>query len=357
MTHAAAAITSFEADLIRLLRALLGHEPIERAVMLVREVRPLPRGLSASAVWIVEDVLAKSTIRFLLEGGGWRAGPFLRSGKPLAGHPWTTVAEAERRLQFSPILAAFLMWLTSQRPSTAQGGWAGTSRPLTAADQLTFARCALVLQHVPAEWLALRKTAPFAGNPFLALLGPHLLADANAAAIDFNSLFMPPASLMIECLQDRLEQAWHECDRALGAEADWVQLRHRGRMMEDLTSEFLASADAAGRRDLTEFLLKVIRKRLTPDAAITDWTGSLAGTGPRRRADRQATQHAALGIVRAIRTFDRWNRGEQGVGYFDEGYAASQHFKAMYEANDGPRLKLHFDRIERTLDPLAKESA
>ena len=82
------------------------------------------------------------------------------------------------------------------------------------------------------------------------------------------------------------------------------------------------------------------------------WTGGLQGSGPPRLADRLDTQRAALAVPRQMEILEDWQQRALGVGYFDEGYQASQMWKADWEALDGDRVAARARATVEMLEPL-----
>jgi hypothetical protein len=81
------------------------------------------------------------------------------------------------------------------------------------------------------------------------------------------------------------------------------------------------------------------------------WVGSLHGSGG-RLADRAETYRAALTFLRHLEVLRDWERRARGVGYFDEGYAAAQFWKAEWERWNGELLVSRAQAIIRQLDPM-----
>jgi len=71
-----------------------------------------------------------------------------------------------------------------------------------------------------------------------------------------------------------------------------------------------------------------------------------------RLAERIAIQRSALSLVQQADTFSRWHQQARAVGYFDEGYAASQFWKEAYEALYGGATITQARQTLAALDPL-----
>jgi hypothetical protein len=71
-----------------------------------------------------------------------------------------------------------------------------------------------------------------------------------------------------------------------------------------------------------------------------------------RLADRQAIHQEALAFVRQMERFQAWQQQALAVGYFDEGYHASQLWKADWERAGGEQLCQQALAIVREAVPL-----
>ncbi len=69
-------------------------------------------------------------------------------------------------------------------------------------------------------------------------------------------------------------------------------------------------------------------------------------------AERVEAQRAALAFLRSLGRLQAWERQARNVGYFDEGYAASQLWKSEWEAHGGDTLCNQVSEIAREADPL-----
>jgi hypothetical protein len=114
---------------------------------------------------------------------------------------------------------------------------------------------------------------------------------------------------------------------------------------------WLSSLEAAGRRDLARFLLATVRGLLGTSGAERTWVRPDV-LKELRLAERTRTQRAALSLLSTLERLQGWERVARGVGYFDEGYAAAQLWKAEWEAQGGEALCERGRAIRRELDPL-----
>lgn len=348
------AVSRFEYNVLRLLRFLLGHMPAEQAAVLVNTRLPTPPCLSRTCVRLAQDTLAKGLVLALVKSGGWRDERYLRGGEPVRGRVWERVPLDERRLQFSEHPLRFLIWLTAERPADTKEPWDVPPGKLTAGDELFFATAFDALREIPDAGPAVAAKEAFRGNPLCWLYGPGEFAGDEPAPPDFAPWTTGSRAAVLECLQHSLAQRWLRSDRAKGQIGDWNRMRQQGRAEFAALSSFLAAADAAGRPDLARFVLRAASAVLLGPGEVTPafWTGGLQGHGPQRLADRLDTQRAALALPRQLAALQVWDRKARSVGYFDEGYAASQLWKADWEAARGDEAAAVTRRVLDQLEPL-----
>jgi hypothetical protein len=103
--------------------------------------------------------------------------------------------------------------------------------------------------------------------------------------------------------------------------------------------------------DLARFLLMAAANLLGPHAHAGMWTGRLHLAGL-RVADRAETYQAAAGFLRYVDRLQAWERRARGVGYFDEGYQASQLWKSDWDHFEGDQLHGRAQAIVRQMDPM-----
>jgi hypothetical protein len=97
--------------------------------------------------------------------------------------------------------------------------------------------------------------------------------------------------------------------------------------------------------------LRAAAQLLGPYAEAGLWVGGLQSAGP-RLADRAETYQAALAFVRQTARLQAWERRARTVGYFDEGYAAAQLWKADWEQYGGDALTERARAATQQLDPM-----
>ena len=347
-------VSKFEFNLLRILRFLLGHFPADQGLQLVRGSLPRPDCLSADAIHLAKDTLAKGCVLFLVREGGWRNDRHLRNNQPTAGRGWERIPLDERTLEFSRHVLSFLMWATAEKVQDQNGtSWNAPRKELTPADELFFWRAFEACRADPDLIAVLRRQDAFRLNPLCWVSFPGDMTDADEPTPpDFEPMFTGLRAVFLECLQAHLTTTWTRSERAKGQIGDWRRMRHQGRAEFAALRAFLEAADRAGRTDLARFVLKANATLFQTELAPPYWTGGLQGSGPPRLADRLDTQRAALAVPRQMELLEAWQQRALYVGYFDDGYQASQMWKQDWEAAHGDRVAARARATVEMIEPL-----
>ncbi len=348
-------VSKFEFNLLRILRFLVGAFPADVGLQLVRTGVARPECLSAVAVDLVKDTLAKAGVLTLTRRGGWRNEKYLRNNTPAGGRVWDRIPLEERELAFSRPVLDFLMWITAEKVHETKQPWDAAPASLTPGDELFLCLAFDVLRADPDILAVIRRKEAFARNPLCWLYAPGDIADPDAAKPqppDFAPLFNGQRAVLIECLQTNLGQRWIQTERAKGQIGDWKKLRQQGSAEYAALRAFLTAAEEAKRIDLARFVLRtnasVLRSELTP----VFWTGGLQGSGPPRLADRLETQRAALAVPRQMEILEAWQHRARTVGFFDDDYQSSQLWKADWESHNGDAVAYRAQAAVAMLEPL-----
>jgi hypothetical protein len=344
-------VTAFEGRLLRILHAVLRHAPADQAVPLVLERVPRPQSLSRGCVELVADSLAKGCMTFLARAGGWRRERFLRDGQPRDGRLWERWAPADLALRFSRHALDFQVWITAHRPGDQKPALELPVEELTPADRLlVFLAYDLVRD---TEAAAPLRAVPAVGRDGLVRLACVEDFAGSAADPDFGPWLTGPGAAMLEALQPLLCDRWVAVERRKVQVGDWAAMRELGSAQERALAAFTDAAEAAGRPDLARFLLRAAAAVLPAGVTADAFVGGLQGIGPPRLADRIEVHRRALALPRHLDRLQRWERRARGVGFLDEGYAASQVWKADWERHGGDELAGRAAAIVRQVEPLA----
>jgi hypothetical protein len=345
-------VTAFEGRLLRLLHAVLRHAPADQALPLVLDRTPRPPALSRACAELVADSLAKGCLLFLARAGGWRRERFLRDGQPRDGRLWERWPPAELALTFSRHALEFLIWITAHRPGDQKPPLELPAAELTPADRLLVFLTYDLLRDTEAG-PPLRAIPAVATDGLVRLACPDDFAGLpNDPGPDFAPWLTGVGAAMLEALQPFLRDRWVAVERRKVQVGDWAALRDLGLAQERVLTAFTDAAEANGRPDLVRFLLRaaatVLPAGVTPEA----FAGGLQGTGPPRLADRVEVHRRALALPRHLDRLQRWERRARGVGFLDEGYAASQVWKADWERLGGDELAARAAALVRQVEPL-----
>ncbi len=352
-------VSRFEANLLRLLYFFLRREPPERALPLLQARHTQPPCLHSNAVRLVRQALARGCVLLLAQRGGWRKERFLRGERAVTGRLWERTPPAELGLSFSRHALAFLIWITAADPADDKTLWTPPLQELTPADLLLFffAHEAIRTFAESMDTSPLWTRPPFAGHGLCWLAHPEDFADLNEPiAPDFAPWMSGLGACIMEALQPVLAARWIAVESSKERLTDPAIMLRLGQSQERVLNAFLTAAEQAGRTDLARFLLAAATKLLGPHAHAGMWTGQLK-PGGLRLADRTAAYHAAAAFLRQLDRLQQWERRARSVGYFDEGYAASQLWKADWAAHDGDTLAGRAATILRQMDPLRQGDA
>jgi hypothetical protein len=344
-------VTRFEANLLRVLHFFLRRVPAEQVEVLLSHRHPAPRCLHRDAVELVQDALAKGVVQLLACDGGWRRERHLRGGRPVEGRLWERTPLGELRLTFSRHTLQFLLWITAAKPGDQQPRWSPPLHELTIGDQYLLLLVYDALRD--GRWgQELRKRPAFLGH---ALCRLAFALDFVAAPTDTRLDFAPWTSGLgagiLEVWQEALAEHWLRAEAGKGHISDWNALHRLGQAQGQVLGPFLDALETAGRLDLARFLLRVAGALLPDGVTAQWWVAGLSGSGP-RLAQRTATYRAALTVLRQFDRLRQWYQRARNVGYFDEGYAASQLWKDDWERHDGDTLQARAQSIIRQLEPL-----
>lgn len=347
-------VSRFEANLLRLLGYFLRREPPERALPILENRCAAPSCLHRNAIHLIQDALAKGCVFLLARRGGWRRERFLRGDRVVEGRLWERTPPAELGLTFSAHTLRFLIWITANRLGDSERGWRASEEELTLGDRLLLYFAHEGLRNV-AEALgapALRTQQPFMQHALCWLAFPE---DYTTVPTGIRPNFAPwtngAGAFMLEAWQVELARRWIEVESSKERLADPQAMRLLGLAQERVLTAFLDAIEQAGRMDLARFLLQAAAVLLGPHVHAGMWTAQLNLTG-QRVADRAATYQAATFFLRTLDRLQAWERRARGIGYFDEGYAASQLWKADWEQVQGDRLIERARAIVQQLDPM-----
>ena len=345
-------ISRFEANLLRILHALLGRTPLEGARRLIAGRHERPECLGRGAVELVQDALAKGCVWRLAREGGWLRDRYLRGDRVAAGRLWERTPPADLGLSFSRHTLSFLIWLTADHLADRPVRWSPGERDLTVGDRLVMFYAYEALRAGAADPAKLRELPQFPRHALCRLAFPEDFVGARPGLVpDYSAWTGGLGACVLEALRPYLAGRWVALERQKLALTDPSQMIALGRAQEATLEAFLDALDGAGRPDLARFLLSVASSLLRDMPGPRAWVGSLDMSGL-RVAERAEVHRAALAFLRSFGRLRAWEYRARDVGYFDEGYAASQLWKADWETYAGDTLCERAAAIARAVDPL-----
>lgn len=341
------AISRFEVNLLRVLRGFLTQAPVEQVLPLLVKPLPRPKCLSRDAVELVQDTLAKGCVHFLARHG-WMRERFLRGGKITDGRLWERSSPKDLGLTFSPHALELLIQFVS--------GTVGTAVPkideLTVGDRLLLFLAFNLLRHTAVADQLRTKWQPLHQDGLCRLFFTEELPEAaQRFRIDWLTWTEGQGADILEALQGPLADRWVEVERRKESITTVARMRKIGTTQARVIGEYLDALTSARRWDLARCLLEAARRLLHDQPAARKWIRNL-DVSKERLADRLATYHEALSLVRQLERLRQWQQEAITVGYYDEGYAASQLWKTDWERFGADALCETACAILREVEPI-----
>jgi hypothetical protein len=344
-------VSRFEANLLGYLHFFLRRGP---ALPLTGVSGGPPPCLSRAAVELLQDALAKGVVLALARAGGWRRERAMRGNGVAAGRLWERTAPDEMGLTFSAETLRFLLCMTAVEPGKPKAfAWRPRLAGLTVGDQtLLYLAYAALRETQHHRTMDLARRPAFFRHALCRLAFPEDFAGGDDEPPDFGAWTSGVGACVLEALQSELAARWLQVERGKADRSDFAAMRALGRSQELALGAYHAAAESAGRLDLARFLLTTAAALLPEGAAARDWVGSLQPPAGARLADRTDAYRAATAFLRSLDRMAAWTAAARQVGYFDEGYAASQLWLADWERHGGDARVARAREIIRELDPL-----
>jgi hypothetical protein len=230
-------------------------------------------------------------------------------------------------LAFTGASLELLRWLVST-PFTAA---ASTLQPLQKrhleiGDQLLVYLALDAARTTPA--LRAIAAQPFVRAAPLAWLGhAHALARRGAEAPSFAPLTEGVGAIVVEALTGELAKRWYTVELGKRAMFEPEPLIELGAAQDQALEGFMASCDAARRRDLAAFVIDaaapLLARNLSPAPAQLDPNTTLAV--------RAQARVAAGSLLRAVARWGEWDQLHRGVRFIDDDYASAQLLLERFE--------------------------
>lgn len=328
-----ASVTRFEANLIRLVRGLVGGMPREATQAIVFRELPRPKCLRRAAVELVEESLRKGLVRWLARAG-WARTRYLRgsgsAAKPVTGRLWERFETDQREVHFTHNTLEWLTWMVAENPTATRKRPRVHTTALTAADRL-LQFLAIDLLNGSVGAMPVVQLPSFLANPLIRLGWPTLVANVDEVEPpDFTEWMTPRRVWVLEALQPWLAERWARMETEKQDYVDPQRLRRVGEAQSAVLAAYLTAIDAAGRWDLARFVAESVGDLLDGTARALPWFHRL-NLDNLRMADRAEVYTSGFALLRAFVRLGDWQRRARTIGYLDEEYPLAQLWKSEWE--------------------------
>ncbi len=332
----ATVVSESEHGLLAVTRGLVGEASPAETQAAIRMCHQPPKGLTAGAMAIFQDTLAKGAVMQLIRRGGWIA-------TGAEGRLWQRHPPPE--LRFTGYSFELCRWLTSGPQWLAEA--APKALPEGLGDELTAYLAGHLLSELEAPVVA---AVPLRSSPLCRLAFPELFAGGDLPAPSYRQLARGDGLIVLEGLQADLAARFEAVERHKSAIAGAAELSALGVAQEQALEAYLAAVDEAGRRDLASFLVQGARRLLQTRPQARLWIRSLDRTQP--LSERAAAARAAAAGLRAVALrVGGWWRDFAAVRFFDDDYDLAQRVLSVWEPL-GQRGFTQADRLRQQLESL-----
>lgn len=338
-------VSPFEARMLRLLQLMLQPGP---ALAPTRAKGDLARPpcLSRAAVELVQDHLSKGVIH-LIARQGWQHERYLRGEQIRLGRLWERSDVADLPLVFSRHALELLCRVAAQ-PAELEDFDPPPSE-WTVADRLLLLFAYRSLQRTEVSKNLVRLQV-WREDGLFQLMFPEEVSE-QPVEIDWAPWTGGLGSCILEAWQAALTQRWLEVAQTRVQWTNTTKMQAQGNHQGRILDSFLAALERVGRWDLAQFLLRFFGEVLARQPTGANWIGAL-NVSQMRLSDRSQIYRAALVPLAGLTKLQAWQQQARSIGYFEEGYAASQLWKSLWETQRGDELCAHAERIRREVEPL-----
>lgn len=349
-------VNRFEGNLLRIVRGILGQAPRAEVLALLSRETPRPAGLSRGAVEILQQMLAAGCVR-LLARWGWRRVRHLRGDRPVEGRLWQRTPPRELGLTFSRNTPSLLLWLTAWKETASEDLWKPSADiPLTTGDRLLLFLTCRTVQGTPLADSLQRLSAWRHDGLCRLAFADGFAGLPSAEPIDWRPWLTGVGACIFEACQHELADRWVQMERTKWELTRADLTRAIGEAQEDVLNSLFDAVETHDRRDLCRFILMAADRLLGGEPPVQRWLRPLDVSGL-TMGQRVRTYQAALALVRSLARLEYWQRQAVAIGYFDEGYAASQLWKSDWERYRGEHSCAHARAIVQRADPLRSAAA
>lgn len=344
-------VNEFEARLLRILRCLMGHVPVEQVLTLFVKTINRPRCLSRDCVELAMDRISKGVTEWLARSG-WQQDHFLVDEDTVtSGRVWGRHATEHLGLKFSANSMEWLLWLTAENFVDPKKKPIINGERLTLGDRLLFFMTFAAVQKTQADSMLLQQSV-LKSHGLVWLMFPDRIAEHKITGEpDINFWFHKDHVWVLEALQTRLVNSWTKMESDKRNLSDHEYVRCAGERQAQILTAFLDAAEQTGRRDLARFLLLTGRSLIHQAGGVTSWFQRL-DVKTLRMADRAAVYQAALAVFHSLGRLHEWNEQARAVGFYDEGYQGSQLWKSDWEQFSADETCQWARRLIQEVDPV-----
>ncbi len=347
-------VAASEHDLIMMARTLvMGPAAQDDIWTLLCASRPVAPKIGPTCAALLEETLRHAWRALWLRSGA-RPGASIDpgAGATVRGRLWER--HAPTPLAFTGASVALLRWLVAT-PFAAPASTLTTlpAAPLEIGDQLLIYLALDAAHRTPA--LRVLAAQPFVRAAPLAWLGfAHALVRRGGAAPSFDVLTRGAGAIVVEALAGELAKRWHAVELGKRAIFEPDALIDLGDAQDQALAGFMASADAARRRDLALFVIDaaapLLARNVAPMPAQLDPSTTLAL--------RAQARVAAGSLLRAVVRWGEWDQLHRGVRFIDDDYAAAQLLLERFETvgSSGLALAAHWLAKLASLVPATETS-
>jgi hypothetical protein len=329
-------VAGSEHDLIVMARALvMGSSAQDDIWALLCASRGIPLHIGPTCEALLEDALGHAWRALWLRGGTRPAASIAGGGPgapgvPRRGRLWERHPPSP--LAFTGASLVLLRWLVAT-PFAAPASTLPVLHPmpLEIGDQLLVYFALDAVRSTPA--LRILAAQPFVRAAPLAWLGhAAALGRPGRPPPSFAALTEGTGAIVVEALAGELARRWHAVELAKRAMSEPDPLIDLGAAQDQTLAGFMASADAARRRDLAAFVIDaaapLLARGLPPIPAQLDPNTTLAV--------RAQARVAAGAVLRAVVRWGEWDQQHRGVRFIDDDYAAAQLLLERFEPIGAP---------------------
>lgn len=323
---APALVLPSEADLLTLARHLIAGAPYAQLERLLTHSREAPRGLTPSALRVLEETLAVGATLMLARGGGWRQEGGLRLWER---HPPQAIAFGPATVK----LLALLLETPLGEARPQQWERLADPGPLSSGDTLLLARLLLAVQETPCE-AAVATLPAVQGSALCWWLAPGALALHGGPPAALPALDLTAGTftrLAVEALQPLAAKSWVALERRKRQESSTEAMISAGLGQEASLQAFLKACEKAHARGLATCLIEaaceLVARGPLGGAALA---AGLDSNAPLR--ERLKARQAGGALLRAVLHLRTWDAEHRTVRFIDEGYDEAQRLVRAWEA-------------------------